>query len=245
MSVGILEWQNETGLTAYPLQSSSSIDDFIVDASFVQFDNFIPTLVSVFPNSESIQITITFDTGNITVTYTLLDFEAGKNFVHIYQDGTKNRYLGSLVFGLGTANLFTNFVSVLMPLNIPFIPGTVTSVASNTGVFSFEGLIGDVVITRPATTLNDDNSIFFNVSGTNVVMNAVLYHAFLHNPPTQALTQVNRMGPQVQDGYSSNSIFISSNDVVKFNSTSVGTIDINLVGTTLAQTPIVVPSLAQ
>ena len=37
-----LNWQNENGLSSYPFDRDLEVQDFIVDARFVQFDNYVP-----------------------------------------------------------------------------------------------------------------------------------------------------------------------------------------------------------
>jgi hypothetical protein len=61
-SLNVSNWQNETGLSGYPFEFESDIRDFIVDASFVQFDNFAPVLNYAMVESDNVNITITFDT---------------------------------------------------------------------------------------------------------------------------------------------------------------------------------------
>jgi hypothetical protein len=67
MSAGILAWQNENGLQHYPLVKDTIVKDFIVDASFIQFDNFIPILHSIEVKANKILVTILFDLESVTV----------------------------------------------------------------------------------------------------------------------------------------------------------------------------------
>ena len=58
-----LNWQNENSLSNFPLSSYIEFRDFLVDARFVQFDNFTPVLNTITVDETSVTLTITFDYG--------------------------------------------------------------------------------------------------------------------------------------------------------------------------------------
>ena len=56
-----LSWQNENALSSYPFSEDIDVQDFIVDAKFVQFDNFLPILNYVLVERDRLNLTMTFD----------------------------------------------------------------------------------------------------------------------------------------------------------------------------------------
>jgi tartrate-resistant acid phosphatase type 5 len=155
MDSGILEWQNEHALTDYPLSSYIGYGDLLLDASFTQFDGFIPVLNTAVVLIDRATFNITFDreTLDIVVDSTYIQGTG----VRIY--GKNNRYLGSLVFGPGIFDLFLSSAGRTIVWNIPFVSTTVTSVNSKAGVYSIEGSYGNIDIKTGETSL--DRSIFF------------------------------------------------------------------------------------
>jgi len=247
--LGVLQWTNENGLANYPLTAGIGTQDFIVDASFTQFDGFVPVLVSILPTSVDIQLTFTFDFGSAEVKYTKAAFDAGINFIRIYSDLVNSRYIGTITFGPGTDVFWQTKIGSLQTLNVPFIAGTVKSIPSSLGLFSLGGLFGPVTVSRPTTLGAEDDTIFFNTLANVTTFNAVLHHAFLTTPPAKALKLLNEVGPlqEVVNGYnySTNAVTISNNDTVKFNTSSSGSLNVDLIRTASVPNSNAVPSLSQ
>ena len=100
-----LNWQNENALSSYPLTEAGDFQDFIVDAKFVQFDNFVPVLNYIQVNNTNIVFTITFDSGQLmTPPFLKSVYGLGPAYrsLQIYTP-TGDRYLGSITIGPGAA----------------------------------------------------------------------------------------------------------------------------------------------
>lgn len=203
MDLGILEWQNEHALTDYPLSSYTGFNDFIVDAAFIQFDNFIPVLQKVVVTSSEITVYILFDCGVKTCSITKDYFDT------CYKFYDKDRYLGFVVFGRGIYSLFDTAVGKEFVWNIPFAASTVTIVNSKAGVFSLEGLTGDILVHTGETSIT--RSIFFEISRelNEITWNAVALKAF-PDEDIIALKTINNV-PAVN-----NEIFLKGSDIIRF-----------------------------
>jgi hypothetical protein len=205
-----LEWQNENALSGYPLLQETDYPSFLVDAKFVQFDNFVPVLNTVFVNTDKITLTITFDYGtHSTIDLLKSNYQLGEQYqnLRIYQP-TTNRYLGMLVFGSGAADMWNTVTGNLLKFNVSFAAETVRSVPKQDAVYTFDGNFGSVVLGR--TT--DDTAVFYNtakVSGLNAItFNAVGGHSVGSNT-AKGLRKINLVGPVA------NNINLVSNDVIK------------------------------
>lgn len=143
-SYGILEWTNENSLSAYPLSRRMDPPDFIVDATFLQFDGFTPVLKSVTVTSSKLTLVLTTDAGDVSVS---VNRPTSSYFPgYSVSVDTSDRHLGYLVFGQGLVTMFALHLDATLKLNIPFSPSVVRGVSSRAGVYSLEGLYGDVVI---------------------------------------------------------------------------------------------------
>lgn len=165
---GVLQWLNEHAKTDYPLENSIGYTDFIVDASFVQFDNYIPVLKSIVGTITDLTLSIQFDKEKLDIVLAKESFVAN-NGIRI--TGTDTRYLGTIVFGPGTLDVFTELVGLTKKYNQPFAATTVTSINSNAGVYTIEDVWGDVTISTGESQTTQE--IFFQLSGNTVVWNAV------------------------------------------------------------------------
>src|SRR4051812_31232458 len=98
-----------------------------------------------------------------------------------------NRYLGSISFGDGFLTVMASLANTTTTFNIPFAANTVVDVPSTSGVYSIQGLAGDVTV-EGATVKH----IFFGVTGNDVLWNAV----GLSDPLTfQPLKTINGVSP--------------------------------------------------
>lgn len=210
--IGILDWQNENSLTPYPFAQSFGFEGFIIDANFVQFDGFVPILNNVQITPDVITLSITFYDETRAI---LLNFDefTGSGFSKIYRD-EQNNYLGTLVFGNLAGNMFDDHVNQIINVNLPFLPSTVRSISSKSGVFSLQSQCGAVV-------LNSDGIMAYELTGNTIQIDA-LYVPSNSNAPY--LKTINGVVPI------DNSIFLESGNIIKISTLSSGTILFSLVG---------------
>jgi hypothetical protein len=223
-----LEWQNENSLSGYPLTQETDYSTFLVDAKFVQFDNFVPTLLTVFVDSDTIRLTISFDYGtHTTVDLLKSNYMLGEayRYLRVYQPDT-NRYLGILTFGDGPIDMWNTVTGTLLQYNVSFLPETVRSVPKNDAVYTFDGNYGDVILGRT----DDDTAIFYNtakIPGLNsITFNAVGGHS-VAGLTAKGLRKINLVGPVA------NNINLVANDVIKMVPLNASALSIGLAaGTT-------------
>jgi len=223
-----LAWQNENLLRNYPFSSDTGLSGVIVDASFIQFDGFIPKLRYLALYDDSADVCITFDTGDQIVTASAED-----KYVTFY-DGT--RYLGRVVFGGSKQQLFNEYQGRQLPVNAAFVPTLVKSIPSGDAVYTFDGLFGNVLLSRTV----DDTCVFYNVNTelNSITFNAVSNHRYDASRAVNALKQINLVKPV------KNNIFIADNDVVKVINTSNAGLMLSLVGGTTPTTNLLPTTLA-
>lgn len=236
----VLNWRNENSLTGYPFSSDMDIQDFIIDAKFIQFDDFIPTLEYALIDVSSLTLAITFDFGTHTsIQFSKSFFDQGEayRYVDIYTpSGYNKRYLGSVTFGPGASILWTNYVGRKLSYGKQFLPETVRSIPSKDAVYTFDGHYGDVLLSRDPTK---DKTIFFNKS---LDLNAIVHNAVgghtVEGVSAQGLRQINLVKPK------NNNINLSSNDVIKISSETNTYLTISLVGGSDLSRTFTIPTLA-
>lgn len=202
--IGILEWSNEHSVTSYPLSKAMKPLDFIVDASFVQFDGFIPVLKTVVVTRTQLILTITTDAGDVKVTINKPATSTFPGTSVSLESG--NRYLGVLVFGQGLADIFTQHLDATLKVNIPFLSSVVRGINSSSGVYSIAGYSGDVDVVTGATP--QERSLFFGVDGNRVTWNAGWLGTRVEKVPLKSLNSVLPIG---------NAVFIEDSDLVKIS----------------------------
>jgi hypothetical protein len=214
-----LDWENQNAVSAYPFTQISAFNNIIVDASFQQFDNFIPTMNYLLISSNSITVNITYDKGTGNFILEQSDYNDGLNFIRMF-DST--RYIGRLTFGTAVTNLWNLYVGQKIDFDLQFVATTVRSIASSCGVFSIASLYGSVGFNAAV----DDETVFFNTNNSSnfITFNAVGNYKLPGSPPTQALKLLNLMAPI------NNNIFFSSSDVIQINGDGIGSLNIALVG---------------
>jgi hypothetical protein len=249
----VLGWQNENGLTNYPFVDPFDIQDLFVDASFIQFDNFIPRLSSVLVGSDYISITITFDSGDSMGTITHTDYINGNRAIRYY-DSVTNRYLGCLTTGEGVNTAWASFVGQDIRRNQPFISSTVRSIPSKDAVYTLDNSYGDITFSSSQDvadvytdiggivyqTVAGGNTVFYNINNSipAITFNAVANHAIPANNKIYPLKKINLVNPI------KNNVYLDSNDVVKFNSINNQNLSIYLVGQNGAGSSIVPSTLS-
>lgn len=216
MSIGVLSWTNETGLTPYPLSRTFGYDSFLIDANFIQFDDFVPTLQSVKVIDDEVVITILFDSGSIAITLAKTFFSTSGVVHKVYDNG---RYLGKLVFGADAARLVETEIANLdtKTINIPFLNHLVRSIPSKAGVFSIDDVYGDM-------EFDSDAYVWYDLDGNDVTFNAVSGFDYQDDLYLKTLNLVSPVA---------NSVYIKDSQVIKVRSVGNSTIEISLVGTDL------------
>lgn len=216
-----LSWQNENALSSYPFSLDLDIQDFIVDAKFVQFDDYLPVLNYVTIDFDRIQLNVLFDEGETTITFFKSMYDRGEAYrsTRIY-NSSGDRYFGVITFGPGTQKLWNDFIGRRLQYNIPFATEAVRSIPSKDAVYTFDGYYGDVLLNRT----QDDKAIFYNVSeeANTVTFNAVGGHSVVGIVP-EGLRKINLVGPK------NNNITLSANDVIKMTSLNARSLSIDLV----------------
>ena len=216
-NVAILEWQNENGLMGYPLTARLVVDAFIVDASFIQFDGFVPILKTVSVGDTTIDLEIQIDTGVITASYTAMKHESGDSnrFIRLYANDSNTRYVGCLSFGPDAAVLWSDYAGRKFTPDLPFLSTVVQSIPSKSGVYTLESLYGNVLF-------HDVASVFFN---KNTSLESLTFNAIANNKitPTTALKHINKVPPK------DNNIYLTSNDVIKLESVNNTSLKVSLV----------------
>ena len=230
-----LSWQNENALSSYPFAFDIDPQDLVVDASFVQFDGFIPTLNSVQINADSIVFKFTFDSGiRDGVVYLRSTYNLGIAYrnLRVYTKDN-SRYLGVITIGPGAAALWDNYIGREFVLNSQFCSDSVRSIPSKDAVYLFDSNYGDVELSR---TVND-KTIFYNVSLdlNSITFNAVTGHS-IENQQPQGLRRINLVPPF------NNNINLASNDTIKFSTLNNTSLNVDLVSGT-ASSAFVLPTL--
>lgn len=208
----VLAWQNENNLTPYPLARSFGYDGFLIDANFIQFDGFIPTLSKIKLTDDSIQLTLIIDSGSKVVTYTISSLTAGAQ--QLIYDGA--RYIGLLVFGAGVSK----FVDAkgnqsTTNVNIPFLPHLVKSIPSSAGVFAINNLYG-------ALEFTSDAYVNYSIDSNDITFNAIAVPPEINE---NYLKTLNSVGPLA------NSVFIKNTDIIKVTG-GAAVVTLSLVGNT-------------
>ena len=201
---GILEWSNEHSLGSYPLAKVFNPVDFLVDATFVQFDGFVPVLKQLKVTQTTMTITITTDAGDVDVLVSKPGPSDYAPELSARVVSSKGRHLGYLVFGQGLVTVFATKLNDTVKVNIPFHQTCVRGVNSNSGVYSIEGYAGAVNITTGSSPAA--RSIFFDTSDPVVTWNAGFVSA---QQPGLPLKTINGVTPV------NNAVFIQDSDLIK------------------------------
>ena len=233
-----LSWQNENALSSYPFSEDIDVQDFIVDAKFVQFDNFLPILNYVLVERDRLNLTMTFDCGQI-VDIPFYKEAADKGDLHrhlrIYTP-SRERYLGVLSFGEGLYTLWTSYIGRKLVYNKLFLSDTVRSIPSKDAVYTLDGNFGEVQL----ATTTADNAIFYNVSTelNSITFNAVGGYTIPDDNTGrgEGLRKINLVKPL------DNNINLASNDVVKITPLNASSLNIDLVSGSVSQS-FIIPTL--
>lgn len=222
-----LSWQNENGLAGYPFKELLEVQEVIVDAKLTQFDGYIPILNAISIDDDKIKLFIQFDFGEGSCFLLKDTYNAGSLYrsVKIYTPNN-DRCLGSVTFGDGTEVLWRDYVGRKLIPGISFIADVVRSIPSKDAVYTFDGMYGDVKLSRT----QEDSAIFYNLSTelNSITLNAVGGHAVADSALPQGLKMINLVSPVA------NNINLSSNDVIKISSQNSSSLNISLVSGAVA-----------
>ena len=138
--IGIVEWLDNQ--TEYPLKNAGYLGGLFSDASFIMYDNFIPVLNTINVTITSLIINITFDDGSSTFTIPITNISEGAS----YRFYLNNRSYGVVVFGRLINDILANVYGTSISAGVSFDPSVVRSINSVNGVYSINGLSGDVTI---------------------------------------------------------------------------------------------------
>lgn len=199
---GILEWTNEHSVSNYPLAKSIGLMDFIVDASFVQFDGFVPTLKTITVKRTQLTLLLSMDVGDVQVVVnkpSSFSFPGTSVFIE-----RGERYLGALVFGQGLVDIFVQHLDAVLKVNAAFVPSVVRGVSSKGGVYTLADRYGDVPFTTGGTP--QTRALFFDVAGDDVTWNAGWVGNFTDRVPLRTLNKVLPIA---------NSVVIEDSDLIK------------------------------
>ena len=235
-TIGILNWQNENARTGYPLVNNELVrNNLIVDAAFIQFDGFVPTLQTIQVSATTLIVTVLFDIGSVSVNLNSSDFATGIRHISFYDNANNynKRYLGRIVFGNGVYDLWSQSVSQILTFNVQFEASIVRSIPSASGVFSIGGFFGDLEFN------GNDTSIFFNThqSPNWITFNAVENHKLPSVAPL-VFKQINLVPP------TNNNIYIGDNDVINITNAFDGSVLVSLVGNNSPPNTSIISSLA-
>lgn len=215
MSYPVIPWHNENALTEYPLVKSYGYNGFLVDAQFIQFDDFVPSLKTIKVNDTNVDIVITLQTGDLLSSIPIIDFQDSPfNYELVIGDS----YLGFLSFGVTAYTMLTTEMVNLVTktLNIPFLGTVVKSIPSQAGLYSLNGRYG-------ALTLSETDEVHFNQTGQEVVMD-------IYTLPTESdvlyLKTLNSIPPV------DNSVNLILPDVVKLSAQGASALELSLIGST-------------
>lgn len=193
--IGIKDWRNEHAGTGYPLLGLLPVKDFIVDASFIQLDGFIPILVSVSITGNNITLVIRLSGINQEVLIPHADYTDGLS--NRIFNSSDNTYIGTLVYGAGVNELFNNFVGETWRVNLSFAASTVIPLSSKNGVYSINNKYGDLNIATgialsPTMVVNKEKNeyartIYHKIDGNIIQWSAVAVPDVFRTPKLKTI----------------------------------------------------------
>jgi hypothetical protein len=129
-----------------------------------------------------------------------------------------------ITFGAGAETLWSTYVGRKITQTRKFLPSTVRSIPFNDAVYLFDGMFGDLSLSR----VLEDKAIFYNTykdtvnNKCSIVFNAVYGHAPLVADPG-VLRKINLVGPV------NNNINLAANDVIKITQVDNAYLSMDLV----------------
>jgi hypothetical protein len=230
-----LSWHNEHALTSFPFQTPNEFESLFVDAAFVQFDNFIPRLKNIKFSDDYLRLIILFDSGEITGQ---LSKNSPNPHLRFYENAS--RFLGVVTFGSGLLDFWEKYLGQEIKIDLSFNAHLVRSIPLKDAVYTLDGLYGVIkfdslddsstAITMPGgniNTVSTGKTVFYNLDALNenITFNAVKnHHIYSSSKTIKPLKKINLVKPV------DNNIYLSSNDVVKFNSLNNKRLEVSVAG---------------
>jgi hypothetical protein len=150
-TIGITQWYNNE--TEFPLKGAGNSSGIFCDASFLTYDGFVPSLVSIQLTETKLQINILMDDGVQTFSFDKANLHEGKG-VRLKSINTGRSY-GSLVFGRLTETFLLGILGNNLNPNCRFDPCVVRAIDASSGIFTINGLSGDVTVNLSDLQFND------------------------------------------------------------------------------------------
>lgn len=214
-NTSVLSWQNETTLSPHPLERSIGPDSLLIDANFVQFDNFVPVLNAISAENDKISFEIQFDRVLKVVEVDKSDL-TGVPYVVTIREGT--RYLGKLVLGADALNLYDDLASRRLITATKFLKYLVKSIPAGCGVYKVENLHG-------AVELTSDSYVNYDILGQDVTFSAVALPEISTEPYLKTLNLISPV---------QNNVYMKDSPLVKISSNGGYVVGFSLVGTGIA-----------
>lgn len=163
-TIGITEWRDTARNSYYPFEQDCGVKALFLDATFTQFDGFVPILNSITVNTNDVTFEFQFDTG----VYKHVQVEAGcvEGSVIVLKDVRTDRYYGQLVTGPGIIYAYNSMKGAKLFPEIPFSVMVVRAIPRSAGLFAIDQAYNDIEI-------GVDHSQFFNIVGNSVTWNSV------------------------------------------------------------------------
>jgi hypothetical protein len=221
-----IQREDEFRLSGYPFVRESVLDGLFVEATFVQFLG-VPVLSAFQFGNTLLQVTISFEEGEITSTLEVSLYQQGaRRLIFRRTDGT---FLGVVVFGEDVLSKFQPlYFGKLMLVSEAFSTSTTTHVHSDAGIFKLNSFYGDIVVRRAIEPGFIDERVFFTKHQDYVTINCVYGHKIPTTVPP-ILKQVNGITP------TNNAIFFNNSELLKFKSSmSPGSLNISIAGSEYA-----------
>lgn len=216
--IGVTQWQDDE--SDYPLRGAGSLAGIFCDANFVTFNNFIPVLTNVSLIDSNLSLAIQFDDAVQTFTTPITNAIQG----NVLRLRTSSRSYGCVVFGRLIADVVTGLLGTNITTNISFESITVRTINKSNGLYSLNGLSGNVNIVLDTNMQYNgsafsavsmpDNIATINTSTTNLYVNTAEFGLVEINPITgvfQLLTTLDKPYTAI------------CNDGIKFVGAYVGT----------------------
>jgi len=229
------------------------INDLVVDASFIQFDNYTPILNSILVGRDYMEFRITFDNGVVLAKYLKTSYDSGLRNLRFYDYGG-NRYLGCLTIGEGAVTAWTSYVGENLIISLPFVATTVRSIPLNDAVYKLDNSYGTLVLGANQDIADSfiqvgnlvyqksagGNTVFYNtsVSPAAITFNAVGNSSISASNKTHPLKQINLTKPI------DNNITLNGNDIVKFKSINNQNLSIYVTGSGISNSSPLLTTLA-
>lgn len=163
-TIGIQEWRDLARNSYYPFEEDCGVKALFLDATFVQFDGFIPRLNYFKVLVDAVEFSFELDTGEYI--HKQPESACVEGSVILLKDEASDRYHGQVVIGPGIIQAFNNMKGVTVSPDLEFSAMAVRAIPRTAGLFAIDQAYNDVTITT-------DKSQFFEIIGNRVTLNSV------------------------------------------------------------------------